>query len=783
MKNRFKLMSLLMGLGLIVTFSSCEDDDDPVVKEENGEASSLIITENVTANTTWTSDSVYVLGGRIAVEDGATLTIEPGTVIKGEAGTGASATALVVARGGQIMAEGTAEKPIIFTTVGDNIMPSDIEAGNIASPNMQPDVAGLWGGVIILGNAPISASNDAGDVTEINIEGIPSSDPNGLYGGNEAADNSGVFKYVSIRHGGSDIGEGNEINGLTLGGVGSGTTIENIEIVSNQDDGIEWFGGTVNVKNAVVWNVNDDGLDADQAWAGTVDNFMVITVAGHSFELDGPEGSMTNAGYTIKNGIVIANNDSRSSEDLINTDDNTSVAFDNIFFTGINENQINRVTHDIGTVSFQNIVLNVAEADLINHVNGEVVPDGVTAGTEPKSGVNVSAFDGWSWAAAAGATNYTGEGYEKEAVNVTVTENITENTTWSKNNVYILGGRIAVEAGATLTIEPGTVIKGESGTGASSKALVVARGAEIMAEGTEEAPIIFTSVGDDIMPSDIAAGNFASPNLEPDVSGLWGGVIILGSAPISASNDAGDVTEINIEGIPSSDPNGMYGGNDTEDNSGIFKYVSIRHGGSDIGEGNEINGLTLGGVGSGTAIENIEIVSNQDDGIEWFGGTVNVKNVVVWNVNDDGLDADQAWAGTVDNFMIVTVAGHSFELDGPEGSMTNAGYTIKNGVVIANNDSRTSEDLINTDDNTSVAFDNIFITGIGSNKINRTTHDVGTVSFSNIVLDVDAASLADHINDSDNVPAGITAGTAPATDIDSSVFGWTWANAADVLNY
>ena len=83
------------------------------------------------------------------------------------------------------------------------------------------------------------------------IEGIPASDLNGLYGGTEATDNSGVLKYISIRHGGANIGEGNEINGLTLGGVGSGTTIENIEIVANDDDGIEWFGGTVNVKNGL----------------------------------------------------------------------------------------------------------------------------------------------------------------------------------------------------------------------------------------------------------------------------------------------------------------------------------------------------------------------------------------------------------------------------------------------------------------------------------------------------------------------------------------------------
>jgi hypothetical protein len=407
MKNRFMLLSLLLGFGMAVSFTSCDDDDDNNDDDniEIIDTGNVVVTENITADATWTSDNVYQLGGRIAVEAGATLTIEPGTIIKGEVGTGANATALLVARGAKLMAEGTADAPIIFTSVADEISPADVAAGDFASPNLESNINGLWGGVLVLGKARVSASNDTGDLTEVQIEGIPTSDANGLYGGSDDEDNSGVLKYISIRHGGSNIGEGNEINGLTLGGVGSGTVVENIEVVSNQDDGIEWFGGTVNVKNALVWNVGDDGMDADQSWGGTLDNFMVITVAGHSFELDGPEGNYDNGGYTIKNGVVIANNEDRSSEDLINTDDNTSVAFDNIFITAIAEGQqINRVSHDVGVVSFENIVLNVNEADLASHVNGDV-PAGVTAGTAPATAINTSAF-GWTWAAEAGVTSF-----------------------------------------------------------------------------------------------------------------------------------------------------------------------------------------------------------------------------------------------------------------------------------------------------------------------------------------------------------------------------------------
>lgn len=387
---------------LKVTDSEGQADDATAVISIGQPEFEVKVTSNITQNTTWTSDKVYVLGGRITVVEGVTLTIEPGTVIKGEAGTGANATALLVARGGKLMAEGTADKPIIFTSVADEIMPENIIAGDFGSPNLDPDIDGLWGGVLVLGKAPISASNESGDVSEVQIEGIPTSDQNGLYGGNEPDDNSGVLKYISIRHGGSNIGAGNEINGLTLGGVGSGTIIENIEVIANQDDGIEWFGGTVNVKNALVWNVNDDAIDTDQSWAGALDNFVIIAPGDHNFELDGPEGSMK-AGHVIKNGTVIANDPSlgRFSSDLINTDDNSIVDLKNIYFTAIEGGQkINRVVHNAGTVNFEGIQLNVPEAELPNYVNGEV-PQGVTAVSTPTVGADVSGF-GWTWAAKAG---------------------------------------------------------------------------------------------------------------------------------------------------------------------------------------------------------------------------------------------------------------------------------------------------------------------------------------------------------------------------------------------
>jgi hypothetical protein len=380
-----KLFSILT-IALVVT--SCEDEIiiDPIPQNK-------VVTSNITSNTTWHSDTVYQLGGRITVTDGATLTIQPGTVIKGEAGTGANATALLIARGGKIMAEGTPQLPIIFTSIADEITPEQVQSGDFKSPNLDPTVNGLWGGVIVLGNAKISPKPDnLGEVTSVQIEGIPTSDANGLYGGNVDTDNSGVMKYISIRHGGANIGSGNEINGLTLGGVGTGTVIEHIEVVANQDDGIEWFGGAVNTSNVVVWNCGDDGIDTDQSWGGTLDNFVVVSPAGHCFELDGPEGSYS-AGHIIQNGNIIASGD-LTSQDLINVDPNSMVELKNLTFTSVFEGQkINRVT--AVDVTFEGIQIDATDVTL--HVNG-TVPTGVTSGNTSRANKSIL---NWTWASQA----------------------------------------------------------------------------------------------------------------------------------------------------------------------------------------------------------------------------------------------------------------------------------------------------------------------------------------------------------------------------------------------
>ncbi len=227
-------------------------------------------------NVTWSNDFTYVLDGLVFVNEGQTLTVEPGTVIRGRSGQGRNSSALIVARGGRIEASGTAEEPIIMTALNDDLDTFDdlIQDGAPTS--------GEWGGLIVLGAAPTNIN-----VGETSIEGIDATEERGLYGGNSADDNSGTLRYVSIRHGGTLIGEGNEINGLTLGAVGAGTTIDYVEVFANQDDGIEWFGGTVRAKHLAVSYCGDDMFDSDQGYNGV--NQYVFGLMASGFGDNGGE--------------------------------------------------------------------------------------------------------------------------------------------------------------------------------------------------------------------------------------------------------------------------------------------------------------------------------------------------------------------------------------------------------------------------------------------------------------------------------------------------------------
>jgi len=242
-----KYLCTLSLLAVVLSFSSCRKSNYIVEEVET-------ITDQGggTGTVTWTPEKDYLISGFVFVNDGQTLTIEAGTVIRARTGQGSLASALIVARGGTIIAEGSQVNPIIFTVEGDDLKGS-----------IPIESRGLWGGLILLGNATTNTPTG-----EDMIEGIPISEPRGIYGGFDDDDNSGILRYVSIRHGGTNIGEGNEINGLTLGGVGRQTIIDHVEVISNADDGVEFFGGAVNCRNMAASFCGDDAFDMDQGYHG-----------------------------------------------------------------------------------------------------------------------------------------------------------------------------------------------------------------------------------------------------------------------------------------------------------------------------------------------------------------------------------------------------------------------------------------------------------------------------------------------------------------------------------
>ncbi len=274
---KFTGIILLMILSVSCRKSNYELSESTVTIRDNGEG---------TGTVTWTSEQDYLLEGFVFVNDGQVLSIEAGTVIRSKTGQGASASALIVARGGKIIARGTSGEPIIFTVEGD-----DLEG------SVPVDAQGLWGGLILLGQAPLNLS--AG---EAHIEGIPLTEPRGVYGGIDPDDDSGVLQYVSIRHAGTNIGEGNEINGLTLGAVGRNTQIDHVEVISCNDDGFEFFGGNVNCRYLLSAFCGDDAFDFDLGYQGKAQFLLGVQDPGEGdkvLECNGGLDPVTGQPYTM----------------------------------------------------------------------------------------------------------------------------------------------------------------------------------------------------------------------------------------------------------------------------------------------------------------------------------------------------------------------------------------------------------------------------------------------------------------------------------------------------
>lgn len=289
LKNK-SFWALLIGGALLSTTACKKDDDDPVQPTPSGPAAFTITdignntskVEGTTAsNVTFTNDKQWLLQGFVYVESGATITIQPGTIIRGDKD---SKGTLIIKRGGKINAAGTSSQPIVFT--------SNQPAGSRDY--------GDWGGVVLCGRAN---NNQPGG--EAIIEG----GPDAFYGGGSSpndADNSGTMQYVRIEFAGIAFQPNQEINGLTFGAVGSGTTIDHIQVSYSGDDSYEWFGGTVNVKHLVAFRGWDDDFDTDNGFRGKGqfciairDHNIADQSGSNGFESDNDATGSTASPYTM----------------------------------------------------------------------------------------------------------------------------------------------------------------------------------------------------------------------------------------------------------------------------------------------------------------------------------------------------------------------------------------------------------------------------------------------------------------------------------------------------
>jgi Secretion system C-terminal sorting domain len=246
-----------------------------------------VITGNITGNENWTADTIYVLSGKVYVKAGGTLNIAAGTIIKGD--TFVAGSALIITRGAKIYAIGTPTKPIVFTS---NAPVGKRRAGN-------------WGGIVIAGNARVNVTGGQAPFEGGNLANPDGTVDDGSYGGLNDLDNSGELKYVRIEFAGYPYQTNNELNSLTLGGVGSGTKLEYIQCSYGFDDSFEWFGGTVNAKHLIAYKGNDDDFDTDFGYRGKVQFGLVIrdtAIADASgtngFESDNDGVGSGNAPYT-----------------------------------------------------------------------------------------------------------------------------------------------------------------------------------------------------------------------------------------------------------------------------------------------------------------------------------------------------------------------------------------------------------------------------------------------------------------------------------------------------
>lgn len=665
----------------------------------------------VTTDITIPADATIALQGPVFIgqdnKDGAgtaaTLTIGDGARFFGASASGTSGGTddyLVISRGSRIIANGTASDPIRFTSR------AAINDDETNSSLIQSNSTAQWGGLVINGFAPINACSD-GTVTggtaacEKNGEGS-----SGLFGGADSNDNSGTLRYVIVEYAGARLTNTDELNGIAFQGVGDGTTVEYIQVHNNLDDGIEWFGGTVNAKYVAITGAGDDSLDWTDGWTGRLQFAAVNSTNPTSGDPRGIEGdnlSGNNAAIPFSNPKVanytLVGSANNQQGQLVRRGSQGTFANGIIagFDPGLDVDDTQTFTHFTnGDLVLESIALDNTEnfatdsdgvptfatADNVrgftNSLQNNIFP-GTQEASFPTSNVLVgdAFFSAADYVGAFGpaedATNnwasFTLPGTLYNAVDASCPTGTTENGTLDGKTLCTIDSSARITSDLRLTNGDqliyeivGAVFVGiDQGAdpttplpGSAAGSITIDGGVTVVAAGSDDYLVItrgskIFSNGTATRPVVFTAKGAldGTTAIDADTKGLWGGVVINGRAPINACEDSTAIGgSVDCEKLGEGD-SGLFGGASPADDSGQILYTRVQYAGSRLTNTDELNGIAFQGTGSGLEVDYVQVYNNLDDCFEFFGGTTNAKHLIALGCGDDSLDWTDGWQGSI----------------------------------------------------------------------------------------------------------------------------------------
>ena len=592
----------------------------------------------ITSDMTLDPSKIYGLDGKVNVQSPAVLTVKPGTTIAGCT----AKSFMVIEAGAKLDAVGTLAKPIVFTSEKDAL-------GKSAS-----NKAGEWGGLVLAGNAYVHGANPHSYEADESVK----------YGSSDHthdADSSGHLEYVVVKHSGYEVEKDKELNGVSLAGVGSGTTLKNVAIIGGLDDGIEMWGGLASIDGLYVYNAQDDSVDTDLGNRSTIKNVLVKQV-----NVDSKNNHDSSAMEFGNDHNTIVTDDSNATQPIVSnfTAYVKGGGFYNKFDAGFKWNNIKFVSdktadqelihfrgtdsydsgakHIDGDVCFKNTGITLTEDNTYSKSNSKAPKTEKTAydyfvtnaGTT-LLGSGSLLLDNTNCTGANESNIWKGKAGSNDALESpaeSLPNVITQSMTLKSGKVYSINGKVNVKSPAVLTVEPGTTLAGAT----PASYLVIEAGAKLEAVGTLAQPIVFTSQKD------------VDNNSKDNAAGEWGGLVLAGNAYVHGTNPHSYEADESVK----------YGSSDhthDADSSGHLEYVVVKHSGYEVEKDKELNGVSLAGVGSGTTLKNVAIIGGLDDGIEMWGGLASIDGLYVYNAQDDSVDTDLGNRSTIKNVLVKQV--------------------------------------------------------------------------------------------------------------------------------